>query len=142
MDTRSPGGRPARRLARRESWLLRRQQERELEAKKIARANEETAALSRLWPKCFFVPEGQRRPLKVGIGDELREIMAPAIKAGRITTDDINIALRRYVGSDGYLEHCSILNNPRINLDGREVGCISYKQALYSRDLLSVGRSQ
>jgi sRNA-binding protein len=70
----------------------------------------------------------------------VKEIMDPAIRAGKISTLDINLALRRYVGSDGYLEHCSIRNNVRIGLDGREVGRVSLAQANYSRELLTVGR--
>jgi sRNA-binding protein len=140
MDTRSSGTRPARRPARREAWLLEKQRQLELEAKKIARADEVIDALSRLWPLCFFVAEEKRRPLKVGIGDELKEVMAPAIEAGRISTDDIAVALRRYTGSDGYLEHASIFDNARIGLDGRPAGRVSHQQANYSRALLSVAR--
>jgi sRNA-binding protein len=130
MDTRSPGGRPERRKARREAWLLARQRELELEAAKVARADAVIAALSRLWPKCFFVLEKRRRPLKVGIGVEIREAMAPAIAAGRISTDDITLALKRYTGSSGYLEHASIYNNVRIGLSGRPAGRVSHLQAL------------
>jgi sRNA-binding protein len=77
----------------------------------------------------------------VGIGGDLKEVMQPAIAAGKISTDDIDVALRRYVGSDGYLEHASIFNNVRIGLDGRPAGRVSHMQALYSRELLRLGRT-
>jgi sRNA-binding protein len=106
-----------------------------------ARADEVIATLARLWPQCFFVPQSQRRPPMVGIHEALRELMLPAIKAGKISTLDIAVALRRYTGSDGYLEHYSIFNNTRIGLDGEPAGRVSHSQACYSRELLRVGRA-
>jgi sRNA-binding protein len=97
------------------------------------------AALARIWPRTFFVDPERRLPLKVGIGDELKEVMVPAIRAGRISTHDINIAIRRYVDSRGYLENCSF-NAPRVGLNGSPAGRVSYRQSLYAQERLRVGR--
>jgi sRNA-binding protein len=65
--------------------------------------------------------------------------MAPAIKLGRISTHDINIAIRHYVNSRGYHEACTF-NAPRIGLSGSAAGRVSYQQSLYSIERLRVGR--
>jgi sRNA-binding protein len=103
------------------------------------RADQVILALARLWPRTFFVDPERRLPLEIGIGEELKEIMAPAIKVGRISTHDINIAIRRYVDSRGYLEAC-LFNAPRLGLRGEPAGRVSYRQSLYAQERLRVGR--
>jgi sRNA-binding protein len=103
------------------------------------RADEVLAAFSRLWPRTFFVEPDRRLPLEIGIGDELKEVMEPAIKLGRISTHDINIAIRRYVNTRGYLEN-STFNAPRIGLNGEPTGRVSLRQSLYAEERLRVGR--
>lgn len=104
-----------------------------LTAAQMDRADQVIAALARLWPQCFQVDERCRRPLMIGITELLLERMEPAIKAGRISENDIRCALRRYCSSTGYLEHTSIINNPRIDLKGRPEGAVTEKQAKYAR---------
>lgn len=55
-----------------------------LSAAQTVRADAVIAALARLWPRCFHVYEGRRRPLAIGIDRMLIEHMQPAIKAGRL----------------------------------------------------------
>jgi hypothetical protein len=112
---------------------------RELEAAEVRRADDVIAALARLWPKTFFVEPDRRLLLVIGIGDKLREIMLPAIAAGRSSSLDIFIALRRYVNSARYLEAC-LFNAPRIDLSGEAAGRVSYRQSLYAIERLRVGR--
>jgi hypothetical protein len=111
----------------------------EQEAAKKARADQVIACLARLWPNCFCLDEEQRRPLKVGIGEQLLEVMEPAIRAGRISTHDIAVALSHYVNGRGYLENCTF-NADRIGLDGKVAGRVSLRQSLFAAERLRVGR--
>jgi hypothetical protein len=111
----------------------------EQEVARIKRAGEVIARFARLWPNCFYLDEEQRRPLKIGIGEDLVAVMAPAIRAKRISTADISVALAHYVNSRGYLVNC-VFNAARIDLSGGPVGRVGYRQSLYATERIRVGR--
>jgi hypothetical protein len=143
LPTRKEGGSP---VAQNENkvttvWAAQQRALLQLPADKAKRAEEVVLALARLWPKCFFVSESLRRPLMTGMREVLLDLMAPAIKAGRISADDLTTALQLYTGCDGYLKHCTIINNARLNLNGEVKGTVEAKHAHRARAILAAGRA-
>jgi sRNA-binding protein len=127
----------------RERYLTKRQaRRRPLGRQQVARAVAVIEALSRLWPQCFQLYECRRRPLAIGIDKALIDTMAPAIKAGRISVDDLNIALKRYTLADGYLIACQRAGADRIGLDGKSCGAVSAEQANDARRQIAQRRAR
>jgi ProP effector len=81
-------------------------------------------ALAGLFPKCIFVYERHRRPLKVGIH---RDIMAAI--GGAITPRELSAALSFYVTNAAYCKHL-YAGAVRIDLDGEPAGEVTPGQAL------------
>ena len=79
--------------------------------------------LADLFPACFFVYERRRRPLKIGICEEVI-----AALAGAATPQEIARALRMYCGHVGYLAACTE-GAPRIDLNGEAAGTVSATDA-------------
>ena len=75
-------------------------------------------ALAERWPKCFAVSEKQRRPLKIGIGDEVRALLTDA---------EVSAALAFYTGSTSYLK-ALVAGAVRIGLDGEPAGVVTADQ--------------
>lgn len=108
-----------------------------------ARADAVIAVLARLWPKCFAVFERRRRPLAIGIDKVLLGQLEPAIRVGRISEADIKSAMQRYTSANGYLEHCAIVGNARIGLDGKPCGpVVTEEQARIARTRLAKRRAR
>jgi hypothetical protein len=75
------------------------------------------------WPLCFFVYEARRRPLKIGIRDEILSALN-----GAVTPKELGGALRHYTGNRRYLRH-SIAGAARIDLDGNPCGVVTAEGA-------------
>jgi sRNA-binding protein len=60
----------------------------------------------------------------IGIDKVLIELMQPAIKAGRISENDLRLALKRYTSANDYLKRC-LKPKARINLSGEPVGRVT-----------------
>jgi hypothetical protein len=119
---------------------------RELKAMKLygakaARADAVIAALAKLWPRCFSTHPPMRKPLMIGIDAVLIKAMQPAILAGRISEEDLRLALRRYTSSKGYFRHCAVIGSARINLSGEKAGTVDPAHVKYARALLMAGRA-
>ena len=71
--------------------------------------------LAALYPRCFFVYERKRKPLKIGIHEEL----GPEFSA----------ALWHYTGNAGYLGASVVAGTPRIDLQGNPAGEITTADA-------------
>jgi ProP effector len=84
----------------------------------LARIHQTIADLCGRWPKCFSVLEARRRPLKVGIDQDI----AAAIPD--LDPTALSASLRYYCRSIGYLDACR-LGMPRIDLQGEPCGSIS-----------------
>jgi sRNA-binding protein len=78
--------------------------------------------LAELFPKAIFVYEQRRRPLAVGIHNQISEQVV-----GTIAPDELGHALRAYVRNVGYLRAMS-RGGPRIDLEGNSVGVVSPEQ--------------
>lgn len=104
------------------------------------RADQIIAALARLWPFCFSVFEQRRKPLKIGIRNDLVAQLQPMIAKGRISEQDIANALFRYTSNPCYRWTCSKPGIARIDLDGRPDGVVEQKHADNAQRLLAARR--
>jgi ProP effector len=84
--------------------------------------------LAETWPQAFTVYERRRKPLKIGIYDD---ILAQAV--GGITATELAIALRRYAGAPGYLWGCRP-GATRVGLDGSAAGVVTAEAAVRAFD--------
>jgi sRNA-binding protein len=89
------------------------------------------AALAEFFPACFAVYQYRRRPLKVGIHDDI----AVALK-GAITTKEISIALKVYASNIGYLRACRE-DAERIDLAGQVAGYVTADEAARAAERLA-----
>jgi ProP effector len=89
---------------------------------RAAQAPEIIAVLATFWLNCFVFYEQHRRPLKVGIRDDLA-----AAAAGALTPAKIALA-RHYTSSLAYLRACHA-GADRIDLDGQVVGRVTAHEA-------------
>jgi len=80
-------------------------------------------ALAERWPRCFSVNEKRRRPLKVGIAEEIRA-------AG--LDIDVKAALAFYAHSATYLK-ALVAGAVRIGLDGEPAGTVTKEQEAVAR---------
>jgi ProP effector len=83
--------------------------------------------LAATWPKCFSGPISSRRPLKVGIGKEIA-----AAAEGAITPEELDAALRHYVGAKSYQQQLRE-GAQRVDLDGNPAGTVTSEQAARAR---------
>jgi ProP effector len=84
-------------------------------------AREVLGILRRTFPECFS-PK-RRRPLKVGIFDDVVETLDSAAKPA-----EISAALSRYTTSQSYLR-CLRKGAARVDLDGNPVGVVTEREA-------------
>jgi sRNA-binding protein len=91
-------------------------------------------ALRQRWPDTFpRLSARTRRPLKIGIGDDIIAALPdipPAL---------ISLALGIYVNSAPYFVACTT-GTPRIDLDGKPAGVVSPAEAAHAREKLEQRR--
>jgi ProP effector len=93
------------------------------------------ATLAEKFPAAFQIDESRRRPLRIGIGGDLRVEMA-----GVMDDSQIAAALSVYTSSVGYLRACHE-GADRIDLQGRAAGEVTEQQAAFARRKLE-GRGE
>jgi sRNA-binding protein len=86
--------------------------------------------LAMRFPDVFSVWERRRQPLKVGIRDDLIEVVG-----NEINLTELVRALRHYTCSKGYLIGIA-QGRPRVDLYGRAVGVVSFEQERRARGQL------
>jgi ProP effector len=91
------------------------------------------AELAELWPQCFVVYARRRKPLKVGIRDDL--------VAYGYAKEAVGAALRCYTASSGYLWALKP-GSPRVDLDGQAAGVVSNSDAAFASELLAKRRER
>jgi sRNA-binding protein len=91
-------------------------------------------ALADLYPACFAVFQERRKPLKVGVRDDVI-----AALNGAITDKEVSLALRWYCGDSGYLKACTE-GTERIGLDGKASGQVTREEADNARARLAQRR--
>jgi ProP effector len=82
--------------------------------------------LANRWPRCFAVDPARRRPLKIGIADDIRAALSGAIEEA-----ELGAALRYYVGGIGYLSAMRA-GETRIDLDGNPSGIVTDRDATHA----------
>jgi ProP effector len=83
--------------------------------------------LAATWPNCFAVKYRDRRPLKIGIADDV----AAAVE-GAITSDELDAAFAVYTRQPGYLRGLKG-GAARVDLDGNPAGAVTAEQAATAR---------
>jgi len=86
--------------------------------------------LAEKWPCCFSIPESRRRPLKLGIREDVLASLDGAIPAGKVSA-----ALRWYVSSPEYQRRL-VHRAWRVDLNGRPAGSVSEEDEAHARTLL------
>jgi sRNA-binding protein len=81
-------------------------------------------------PKAFFTDPARRRPLKIGIADDIASKLDGAIRP-----QDLRRALGCYANSPGYLRSC-VEGAPRFDLAGNEAGTVTADEAEHARQKL------
>ena len=99
-------------------------------------ADDLIAVLAEWWPRAFSVFERRRKPLKLGIHDD---ILAAA--KGAISPDELKIALRFFCANVCYLRAC-VEGAARIDLDGEAAGCVSADEAAHAGQRLAQYRTR
>ena len=79
--------------------------------------------LAERWPACFFVYEQHRRPLKIGIRDDI----LAAIDEIAVSKRGLRRAMRSYVGNEVYCSRL-VVGAERIGLDGQPAGIVTREQ--------------
>jgi ProP effector len=87
-------------------------------------------SLAEEWPCCFSIPESRRRPLKLGIREDVLAALDGAIPAGKVSA-----ALRWYVSSPEYQRRL-VHGAWRVDLNGRPAGTVSQEDEAHARALL------
>jgi sRNA-binding protein len=88
-------------------------------SKKRARTKTVVAELAARFPKCFAVPDGRRRPLKIGIDADLMAALGETVPRTELIR-----ALAMYCSSTGYL--AGVLSGaPRVDLRGKPAGIVT-----------------
>jgi len=77
------------------------------------------ALLAELYPRCFSIYEGRRRPLKIGIHKDIQ-----AKLDGAITADELHKALGAYCSNPVYLSSTR-KGAWRLDLDGKPAGVVT-----------------
>jgi sRNA-binding protein len=100
-------------------------------------AHDTIVALADLFPACFVVFQGSRKPLKLGIREDLIATMA-----GAITAKEASLALAIYCGNRCYLKACCKAGAARIDLSGNVVGSVSAEEAANAKQRLAQQRAK
>src|SRR5262245_65898596 len=83
--------------------------------------------LAEKWPSRFSIIESGRRPLKLGIRDDVLAALDGAISAGKVSA-----ALRWYVSSPEY-QHRLLHGAWPVDLNGRPAGNVSPSDGAHAR---------
>jgi ProP effector len=83
--------------------------------------------LAEKWPWCFSIIESGRRPLKLGIRDDVLNALGGAISAGKVSA-----ALRWYVSSPEYQRRL-VHGAWRVDLNGKPAGIVSRENEAHDR---------
>lgn len=94
------------------------------------------AYLAEKFPLCFTV-EGEMKPLKVGLFQDLAEALKDDEKVSKTL---LRQALRNYTNSWRYLA-ASQANVARVGLQGEEVGCVTKEEAIHASETLAEAKT-
>jgi ProP effector len=89
------------------------------------------ATLAERWPLAFSIYEKRRKPLKIGIDQDIA-----AALGGAVTPAELTSALRLYVGNLGYLLACRE-GVERVDLNGAPSGTVTAAEAAYAARIVA-----
>ena len=96
-----------------------------------AKADAALALFCERWPKCFFMFQGRRLPLKIGIHTDIPD--------GLIEPKILRLAFRLYVNNPGYL-NAMRLGAARVDLNGEVAGTVGENDAKNAQARLNGSR--
>ena len=88
------------------------------------------------FPKTFTADPKCRKPLKIGIADDLIVRIDGAIRKR-----ELRLALALYCGSVSYLRNCEV-GAERLDLDGNAVGVVTETEAAHAVDKLKAAKKK
>jgi ProP effector len=92
--------------------------------------------LAETFPKAFSIWQRRRKPLKLGIHNDVLTALD-----GAITAKELSAAMRVYCGNWHYLKACKE-GAPRIDLAGEPCGSVSAKEAADANQRLAAQRDR
>lgn len=95
------------------------------------------AYLAEQFPQCFTI-EGEAKPLKIGIFEDLATRMAEDPKVSKTR---LRGALRQYTNSWRYLR-CIKVGEQRVDLDGAEAGIVEEDHAQHAQESLAESKAK
>ncbi len=104
---------------------------------KLANSKEVIAYIAELFPKCFIL-EGEAKPLKIGIFQELSERLAEDEK---VSKTQLRAALRQYTSSWRYL-HGVKPGATRVDLDGNPCGELEQEHVDHAQKTLEESKAK
>lgn len=107
------------------------------ETSKFTNSKEILARLTELFPKCFIL-QGEAKPLKIGIFQDLAERLT---EEDNISKTRLRQAIRHYTNSWRYLESVQV-GAKRVDLDGNEGEEINEEHASYAKTQLDESRAK
>lgn len=104
---------------------------------KLKNSKEIIAYIAECFPKCFIL-EGEAKPLKIGIFQELAERLDGDVK---VSKTQLRAALRQYTSSWRYL-HSAKVGAVRVDLDGNECGEIEQEHIDHAQATLAESKAR
>ncbi|KDM91257.1 RNA chaperone ProQ [Photobacterium galatheae] len=106
-------------------------------SEKLTNSKEVIAYIAEQFPKCFTV-EGEAKPLKIGIFQDLAERLSDDPK---VSKTQLRAALRQYTSSWRYL-HGVKAGASRIDLDGNECGVLEQEHVEHAQKALEESKAK
>jgi ProP effector len=100
-------------------------------------AHDTIAVLADLFPAAFSVFERRRKPLKIGIHEDLI-----AALGGAVTEKEARLALAIYTGNASYLRASCNVGAARVDLAGNKVGSVDLAAATHAKQRLDQQRDK
>lgn len=104
---------------------------------KLSNSKDVIAYLSQLFPKCF-IAEGEARPLKIGI---FQDLAARLENDPRVSKTLLRSALRQYTSSWRYL-HGLRAGAIRVDLDGNDAGELTEEHVQHAKSALKESKDK
>ncbi len=104
---------------------------------KLKNSKEVIAYIAECFPKCFTL-EGEAKPLKIGIFQDLAERLSEDEK---VSKTQLRAALRQYTSSWRYL-HGVKLNAVRVDLDGNDCGVLEEEHVEHAKTALAESKAR
>ncbi|TCP93536.1 ProP effector [Cricetibacter osteomyelitidis] len=108
-----------------------------VEIQKLTNNKEIIAYLAEKFPLCFSL-EGEAKPLKIGIFQDLAEALADD---ERVSKTQLRHALRQYTANWRYLHGCKV-GAVRVDLQGNDCGALEQEHAAHAAQQLAEAKAK